>query len=207
MKPLLTLFIIVYLTTNTGICQNSDWNRDDRNGLYNECVSFLSKYPSLSSEQKESIGLCFLDEISKKYSKYEYQNKIEIELKKIKEASVSICTKNLGISLSDTPVPVQPAPIKKEVPEGPSKETLIGHWKDDNSEFWLFETGDYKMQYADGGVAKGTWKIDGDQLNLYKEQLFGTSEKTFKILMFTNEKFVYQSITNKKNTFTAVRLK
>ncbi len=57
-KPLLMLNTMVYVTTNTGMCQNSDGNRDDRNGLDNECISFLSKYPSLSSEQKESIGLC-----------------------------------------------------------------------------------------------------------------------------------------------------
>ncbi len=193
-------------TAGISIAQPSDWTKDDRNNLYNDCLSYLGKYPNLSTEQKESIGLCFLDEISKKYSRYDYQNKIDVEVRKIKESAVSICAKNLGISLSDS------APIKTETPvqpasTGPSKEALIGHWKDDNSEFWLFETGDYKMQYADGTTAKGTWKIDGEQLNLYKDKLFGTSEKVFRILMFSNEKFVYQSIKSKKDTFTAVRLK
>ncbi len=46
MKPLLMLNTMVYVTTNTGICQNIDRNRDATNGLYKKCVSFLSKYLS-----------------------------------------------------------------------------------------------------------------------------------------------------------------
>jgi hypothetical protein len=61
MKPLLMLNTMVYVTTNTGIYQNIDRNRDATNGLYKKCVSLLCDYPSLGSEQKESIGLCFLE--------------------------------------------------------------------------------------------------------------------------------------------------
>ncbi len=58
MKPLLMLNTMVYVTTNTGIYQNIDRNRDAGNGLYKECVSFLCDYPSFGSEQKERMGLC-----------------------------------------------------------------------------------------------------------------------------------------------------
>jgi hypothetical protein len=37
--------------------------------------------------------------------------------------------------------------------------------------------------------------------------MFGTSQKDFKILMFTPEKFVYQSTKNKKATFAVEKLK
>ena len=39
------------------------------------------------------------------------------------------------------------------------RKNLEGHWKDEESEFWLFETGDFKMVKQDGSSSKGTWKI------------------------------------------------
>jgi hypothetical protein len=174
----------------------------------------MEKYPGLTSEQKENISLCYLGEITGKYTKKDYQNKIDIEIKKIRESTLALCSKNQGIDLSENKkdVPKKEEPKKEEPPKesssaNPTKELLAGHWKNDNSDFWLFESGDYKMQYSDGKVAKGTWKIDGDQLNLYKDKLFGMSENVFKILVFTSNRFVYQSIKNKKDTFTAVRIK
>jgi ABC-type bacteriocin/lantibiotic exporter with double-glycine peptidase domain len=197
-----SLSMLVFVNVNS---QSNDWTKDDRNNVYNECLSYISKYQNLTTEQRESICICYLDEITKKYSKKEYQNKIDIELKKIRETTLTLCLKNLGIDVSETKQDIE---SKKDVNTSlPTKEMLIGHWKDENSEFWLFETGDYKMQYFDGDIVKGTWRIEGDQLSLYKEKLFGTSEKVYKILLFTNDKFVYQSIKNKKDTFTATRVK
>ncbi|MFP5470486.1 MAG: hypothetical protein ACLGGV_02735 [Bacteroidia bacterium] len=209
MKKCIILFFLVSFLFFQGFAQSTDWTKDDRNNIYNECMSYIVKYQNLSTEQKESISLCYLDEITKKYTKVEYQNKIEIEIKKIRETTLTLCSKNLGIELSE----VKKEDPKKQEPKTevtsltPTKEMLTGHWKDENSELWLFETGDYKIQYADGKTAKGTWKIDGDLLNLYKDKLLGTSMNVFKILVFTNDKFVYQSIKSKKDTFTAIRVK
>jgi len=201
---LLTFFSILKLNA-----QSNDWTRDDRSNIYNDCMAFIGKYPNLSAEQKESMSICYLDEITKKYTKKDFNNKIDIEIKKIRETTLTLCSKNLGFELSETKneEPKKQESVKESTSTNPTKEMLTGHWKDENSEFWLFETGDYKMQYAFGKTAKGTWKIDGNQLNLYKDKLFGTSEKEFKILVFTNEKFVYQSVKSKKDTFTATRIK
>jgi hypothetical protein len=49
---------MVYVTTNTGICQNSDGNSEAGNGLYKKCVSLLCDYPSFGSDQKERVGSC-----------------------------------------------------------------------------------------------------------------------------------------------------
>jgi len=208
MRTIMLFFFTALLAVKAN-AQSTEWTKDDRNNIYNDCMSYIGKYQNLTTEQKESISICYLDEITKKYSKKDYQNKIDIEIKKIRETTLTLCSKNFGLELSE---------IKKEEPKkeelkketkssNPTKEMLTGRWKDDNSEFWLFETGDYKMQYVDGKTAKGTWKIDGDQLNLYKDKLFGSSQKVFRILIFTNEKFVYQSIKSKKDTFTAIRIK
>jgi len=209
MKRTILLYLLTSLLAVQGFAQSNEWTKDDRNNIYNDCMGYIGKYQNLSTEQKESISLCYLDEITKKYTKKDYQSKIDIEIKKIRETTLTLCSKNIGIELSETKKeePKKEEPKKETTSSNPTKEMLTGHWKDENSEFWLFETGDYKMQYTDGKTAKGTWKIDGDQLNLYKDKLFGTSEKVFKILVFTNDKFVYQSIKSKKDTFTATRIK
>lgn len=207
MKKLLSL-IVIFITTTSSLISQNKWTKDDRNSLYNDCLSNISKYTAVTTEQKESICICYIDEISKKYEKDDYQAKIEAELKRIREASITQCSKHTGIELAEKKeAPKAEEPKKDNSETEATKENLIGHWKDENSEFWLFETGDYKMQYNDGKTAKGTWKVDNNQLDLYKDKLFGKSEKLFKILIFTKTKFVYQSLKNKADTFTATRVK
>ena len=209
MKKTILLYLLTLLLAATTNAQSTVWTKDDRNNIYNDCMSYLGKYQNLTTEQKESICLCNLDEITKKYNKQDYQNKIDIEIKKIRETLLTLCAKTIGVELSEQKKEEPKVePKKTETSEmKATKENLNGHWKDDESEFWLFETGDYKMQYNDGKTAKGTWKIDGDQLSLYKEKLLWSSEKVFKILIFTTDKFVYQSLKSKSDTFTATRVK
>jgi hypothetical protein len=130
-------------------------------------------------------------------------------LRRIKSATIIQCAKNIGADLN------KPIEIKKEekATEPPkvlenkaTRKNLEGHWKDEESEFWLFETGDFKMTKMDGRSSKGTWKIDGDVLTLYHDKMFGTCQKDFKILMFTADKYVYQSTKNKRLTFTVAKI-
>ena len=205
-KFILTTSLTALFFTNVN--SQNKWTKDDRNNLYSDCMSNISKYNTATNEQKESVCLCYIDEISKKYPKDEYQSKIDAETKRIREATLTQCSKNTGIELGEKKEEpkIEPKVDNKNTETSVTKENLIGHWKDENSEFWLFETGDYKMQYNDGKSAKGTWKVDNNQLDLYKDKLFGKSEKLFKILIFTTDKFVYQSLKEKAGTFTATRV-
>jgi hypothetical protein len=207
-KLLSTISLVLFCTIL--FAQNNVWTKDDRNNVYNECFSFIGKYPNLTTDQKEALSICYLDEITKQYTKLDYLNKIEVELRKIKETILTLCSKSLGIELSEKKkeeIKIEPPKEEgnKELPA--TKENLIGHWKDDNSDFWLFETNDYKIQYNDGKSARGTWKIDNIQLSLNKAKLIGKSEKIFKILLFTKNKFVYQSLNKKGETLTATKIK
>jgi hypothetical protein len=201
-KIILTTTLTFLFAANVN--SQNKWTKDDRNNLYSDCMSNISKYNTATNEQKESVCICFIDEISKKYPKDEYQAKIDAETKRIREATLIQCSKTTGIELGEKKAEVKIENNNAELPV--TKENIVGHWKDENSEFWLFETGDYKMQYNDGKSAKGTWKVDNNQLDLYKDKLFGKSEKLFKILIFTKDKFVYQSLKKKADTFTATRV-
>ena len=186
--------------------QTSSWSREDRGNVYYDCTTLLNQHPQLTAEQKESIGLCYLDELTKKYSKAEYQAKIDIEVRRIREAILTQCVKHLGISL-ESPAPVEEKPKPQDGEVTPNKENLLGHWKNDESEFWLVGNGDYRMDYFSGKRENGTWRISDNNLDFYKDRLFGVKEKRFKILLQTSGKFVYQSQEDLAKTLTAIRLK
>lgn len=206
-KAIGVLFFIFCIVFNSN-AQNDNWLKTDNENLFSDCKSYTSKYTALTEEQRESLCMCYYKEINKKYSKSEYQAMLDIEVKRIREATISQCAKNSSYELSDKKEEAKADPKKDESSVlKPTKENLIGHWKDDEADIWLFETGDYKIQYNSGKSAKGTWKIDGEQLSLYKEKMLWSSEKVFKILIFTTDKFVYQSLKSKSDTFTATRVK
>ncbi|MFH2144044.1 MAG: hypothetical protein ABIJ97_16585 [Bacteroidota bacterium] len=205
----LILMAFVFFTFYS-FAQTNTWTKDDRTNIYNDCMGFIGKYPNLTIEQKKSISMCYLNEIEKQYSKQEYQNKIDVEIEMIRETTLILCSKNLGIELLEQKKEEPRVELTKEegnIELAATKENITGHWKDENSEFWLFETGDYKMQYYDGKRARGTWKIYNNQLSLSKQKFLSKSEKSFKILLFTKDKFVYQSIKRKEDTYTATKVK
>lgn len=100
------------ITPTMMFAQNTPWTKDARNMVYNELLNELTPYKSVSQEQKESIALCGLDEITKKYSMTDYQSKIEVELKRIKSSTIGQCSKNIGVELQI--VQEQPVPQTKE---------------------------------------------------------------------------------------------
>ncbi len=208
MKQITLTTILLGISIAT-FAQNNSWSKNDRNMIYEDCLATLTTdYKSLTQDQRETVSLCFLNEITEKFNKDDYQNKIDAELRRIKSSTIIQCAKNIGAELNKEVLEEKkkPEPVKLDENK-PTRKNLEGHWKDEESEFWLFETGDFKMVKQDGSSSKGTWKIDGDVLTLYHDKMFGTSQKDFKILMFTPDKFVYQSTKNKKATFAVEKLK
>jgi hypothetical protein len=96
------LTIIIILIAFSVNAQVIPWTKDARNMAYNELLNDLTTIKNLPQDQKESIALCGLEEITKKYSMAEYQAKIDVETRRIKSATIGICSKNLGISLETT---------------------------------------------------------------------------------------------------------
>ena len=87
MKKTILLYLLTSLLAVKTNAQSTDWTKDDRNNIYNDCMGYIGKYQNLTTEQKESMSICYLDEITKKYTKKDYQNKIDIEIKKIRETN------------------------------------------------------------------------------------------------------------------------
>lgn len=176
--------------------QQAKWTKEDRNKLFDECYENTKKN-KMSNEQKESICLCFIDEISKKYPKEEYEAKIKIELTRIHEVTLAQCSKNIGISASNNNIDA-----KKTV----NTNDLYGQWDDGNSKFWLYEGGDFKLSYNNGKTVRGTWILTANKLTLYRDKLIGKSEKSFDIMLYTHDAFVYKSTDRKQQSYTVNRI-
>ena len=143
------IYITYILLFTTSIWSQNDWTKTDRNNIYEEFISELQKYETVSDDQKESIGLCCLESITEKYSKSVYSNKIEVELKRIKESTIDQCTKNIGVELSSISSNNESS---SESMEGlfVNREKLIGSWKTDQKMTIVFnENGTFLKTYND----------------------------------------------------------
>ncbi len=171
------IFVSIVLFAFGVKAQTSNWTKDDRNNLYSDCMSYATKYNTITVEQKESICLCYLEETTKKYVKSDFEAKIDIELKRIKDAGLTQCAKNIGVELSTQP---KLEVVKEEVKEKSkelnkefvTKSFLEGKWKsDDNSIFEFQKSGQFTLKYltnrfsAGGGLIQdgktGDYFLDG----------------------------------------------
>jgi hypothetical protein len=213
----LTLFISFFTTINF-FAQTANWNKDDRNNLYSDCMSYSTKYKNINNEQKESICLCYLDEITKKYVKNEFEAKIDIETKRIKEAMLSQCAKNIGVDLTmQQNEEVVKEEKKSETVKGYiSKTILSGKWKTDDLSIIEFKSdGTYNEKrgikeltlnkgYIVDNVLRGNWFLDEKgNLTIRKEWSEDIGIFQTKIRNYTGS-YVYRfdSYTNDYLKFT-----
>ncbi len=209
MKTVIITLAATILFALTSKSQTSNWSKDDRNNLYEDCISYTTKYKTINNDQKESLCLCYLDETTKKYTKSDFEAKIEIEVKRIKEALLTQCAKNIGVDLAVQPKePVKEEvkePIKAETPKGfITKATLIGKWKTDNiSTIEFNDDGTYYEKRGDNpltpnngfivdGVLKGDWFLDDKGvLTIRKEWQEDVGTFKSKIRTYTSS-FIYR---------------
>ncbi len=129
-----TKFKIIILSIQFLFILNSkgqvDWTKDDRTNLYSEYFAKLSKYSSLTYEQKESISLCCLENTTKSYTKKDFNSKIDIEISRIYESILSQCSNNIGVTLG---VPTEEKIETSETELSWDKESKIQLEKDLNS--------------------------------------------------------------------------
>ncbi len=132
------------------VSQTDTWTKTDRTNLFEDCMSTITKYKNITGEQKESISLCYISEITKKYSKTEVDAMIDIEIKRTKEALINQCAKNLGIELN-TQLKIEDIVMEKKIEESKktsSRDLLVGSWKtSDDATMEFFEDGTFTVKY------------------------------------------------------------
>ncbi len=178
MKNYLLLMSICVLTLQV-FSQSTEWTKDDRNNVYSEYLNVLTKYKNVTNDQKESISLCCLEEITKKYTKKEYQAKIDIEIKRIQEAMINLCAKNIGVDLSKPNNEVEKVD-KPKTNDAYTKESLDGVWDGmyngayDGTQYTFYSVdGEFKLKSSSRDTeARGKWYLDGKTLILEDTKTF-----------------------------------
>ncbi len=84
--------------------QTKAWTKAERTTLYNNCMNVMKTYDTPSAEQKEKISLCCLGEITKKYSKFAFDELLDVEAKHVIDDFIKQCAENLSINIYYTPI-------------------------------------------------------------------------------------------------------
>lgn len=182
----------VELTTNNNNSQNNppapvitpkedvqEWTKQDKEQLSKDIGEYASKYPNLNENQKEKLELCYINEMTSKYSKKQYTELISLELKQIKENITVRCASNLNIDLTNKPVVTTTIPTY-------SKEMLFGTWKFDNNSTIVFNENSTFLKtynekiysdrvgaYIQGESTSGDWFIDSKGIITMNEKWVG----------------------------------
>ncbi|MBL0309797.1 MAG: hypothetical protein IPP77_09035 [Bacteroidetes bacterium] len=190
MKTILFTIISIIFSLPS-FSQNSDWQKSDRNGVYDEAMNLLSKYTHINQEQKQSVALCFLEEITKKYSKADYNAKIDAELKRIQSAALNVCSKNVGVELAIPKIEETHVPVKSEV----NNQYLVGSWRTGLESFTFAESG---MCLVENGSksCSGAWTLIGKTVSINsKGSKWGkldscNKDRQFEIVTYTENEMI-----------------
>jgi hypothetical protein len=74
--------------------QTANWTKEEKNNLFSGCMEYTKNNKDFNENEKEKICLCYLDEITKKYTKADLEAKIEVELKHLKQSIIEQCIKD-----------------------------------------------------------------------------------------------------------------
>lgn len=209
MKKIITTITLISVST-ISFAQNSDWSKSDRNNIFEECMNVVSKYKNISKDQQESLSLCYLEEITKQYSKREYQAKIEVEISRIQQATIALCSKNIGVNITGS---VNQEKIKSKINEGNfNRKDLVGEWRDENSKIFINENATFLIKWDNGGSQAGKWWIN-DVKNLVLDgysiiKIVGINESEFQYeqIAVTSTNMWGKPKTTKTFIYTATRV-
>lgn len=200
-KTIFTIFAIS-ITLNCLSQTPSKWTKEERNNLYGECINSVSIYTSVNKDQKESICLCYIEELTKKYTKEDYNSKIDIELKRILEAILGQCSKNIGVELVvKKEEPKIEEPKKSEVSNGSfQKSSFIGSWTFEDQEYTFYEDGEFKIVCPKhNSPSRGKWFLN-ERTFLLKDNttFFQWGSNEFEIVSISSSEIVMIRTAGKK---------
>lgn len=184
MKLIKCISFFVLLSAQTLNAQSYEWTKQERNNIYENCMNELRNYKEMSQEINESLCLCYLNEITGKYRKRDFDTKIDVELKRIRQSNIIQCSKNLGIDLEDG---------SEEIIETQSadtditKEAIEGKWTFEKGQFTFYSDGEYKYQSNAGTKCRGKWNLNNSDLNIAS---VWCGSQSFEVVKVTDDEIV-----------------
>jgi len=160
-----------------------EWTKENKSAIYNEMSNFLGKYEN-TSQEKDKISLCFVEEITKSYSKSELDNLIDAELKKVKNDIFKKCVESTGVKL------------KKITDNKLNKKSISGCWQSYDFTLCFFDDGDIEKRLDKGMFKKsrGKWFLESDKVILVMKN----SKEEYKVVYFSGESLKLEEVNTKK---------
>ncbi|MBS1651284.1 MAG: hypothetical protein JSU07_04660 [Bacteroidetes bacterium] len=189
---LLSCAAFAFLISNSLKAQSSEWTKSDRTEAYNNFMDLLTPYKILTNEQKESISLCALEDLTKKYSKSDYKAKIDIEIKRIEQSTINQCARNIGVDLEKTHAKSNSNESSGEKKEDFTPKDFSGIWNYEGGTYTFYpSTGEFNLKVPSrDNTAKGSYAIQGRKLVLTQKNGFlnDWGSGNFIILSVSKEK-------------------
>lgn len=144
--------------------KTSEWTKEDKVRLAKDYGIYLQKYPNLNEEQIERLKLCYVQKTTTDYTKDQYDNLIDLELRQKMLEKSNQCGKENKIELNQTEVVEKPSIMTKDI--------LVGTWRTDHRTTITFNAnGTFTKSLSDNIItqryfrikeqtAKGEWFLD-----------------------------------------------
>jgi len=162
MKLIKYLSFLFFFCVQTLNAQSYEWTKQERNDIYQNCISELNNYKEMGEEVSESLCLCYLNEITEKYRKRDFDTKIDVELKRIRQSNITQCSKNLGIDLENESEEITQESTTTDI----TNAAIEGKWTFEKGQFTFYSDGDYKYQSNGGTRCRGKWNLNNSDLNI-----------------------------------------
>lgn len=161
----------------------TEWTKENKSLIYNEISNFLGKYEN-NSQEKDKISLCFVEEITKSYSKSELDNLIDAELKNVKNDIFKKCLESTGVKL------------KKITSNKLNKKSISGCWQSYDFTLCFYDDGDIEKKLDKGLFKKsrGKWFLESDKVILVMKN----SKEEYKVVYFSGESLKLEEVNTKK---------
>lgn len=184
MKLIKYVCFLLFSCVQISNAQSYEWTKQERNDIYENCMSELDNYKEMSEEINESLCLCYLNEITEKYRKRDFDTKIDVELRRIRQSNIIQCSKNLGIDLEGESEEV--AEIESENVEI-TNEAIEGKWTFEKGQFTFYSDGEYKYQSNIGGKCRGKWDFNNSYLNINSAWC---GNQSFEVIKVTDNEII-----------------
>jgi len=193
MKNVLTI-ALCFVTINM-FSQSDNWNKEEKNGVYLECVSVLEKYELTDLTAKENLCLCYLDKVTENHSFHEYSNKIDVVKNRLIDNNIQNCATNLDISLTKGKVSKEDLENEKAdlIPENDNK-AILGIWSFEKGTFSFYQDYEYKYE-GKMGKCRGKWSVTGNFLDIDSKIC---SDEKFELVKIENDEIIMYRVRGRK---------
>jgi hypothetical protein len=148
----------------------------------------------VSENDVSRLSACITKQFTEQFNPQQMSGYAKFELSEIFSKIGEGCSRDLNLDLTHV-IPAQNSFDEKHI---------IGKWRDQNSTFTFFETGNINIKWDNGNFKLGKWEIEGNKLVFILD--FGKRRDEYIILELTGSQLKYIGVGEDKTVWSAKRI-